>query len=120
MFFHYPDDAAARAISYQQFLLGDNVLVAPVLDPGVDTVRVYFPAASQWRHLWSDVAYPTDHCERVLRQHVQTVGCYENVPAPIGRPAVFYRAVTTIDQAYGAQLREHLSRANVLAPPRAP
>ena len=41
-FLHYPDDPNTLSLRYQ-FLLGPDLMVAPVLDPGVDTVEVYFP-----------------------------------------------------------------------------
>ncbi|MGB1557817.1 MAG: TIM-barrel domain-containing protein [Oceanococcaceae bacterium] len=44
----YPDDAEA-ALQDQQFLLGPDVLVAPVFEPGVDSREVYFPTGC-WQH----------------------------------------------------------------------
>jgi alpha-glucosidase len=36
-----------------RFLLGPDLLVAPVLDPGVDALDVSFPVRSEWTDLWS-------------------------------------------------------------------
>ena len=51
-------------------------LVAPVLDPGTDTVEVYLPAG---------LGPPLDG--RQIRSPDR--GAYETVSAPIGEPAVF-------------------------------
>lgn len=44
----WPDDPRARA-EKQQWLLGDELLVAPVIEPGATTRRVYFPEGC-WQH----------------------------------------------------------------------
>lgn len=51
LFLEYPDDARAARIE-DQYLLGPDVLVAPVLRPGVTERRVYLPAG-QWTDYWS-------------------------------------------------------------------
>ena len=43
LWLHHPDDAEARAVT-DQFLLGPDVLVAPVTDPGATEREVYLPA----------------------------------------------------------------------------
>jgi alpha-glucosidase (family GH31 glycosyl hydrolase) len=76
-FVHYPDDPEVLGLEYQ-FMLGPNMMVAPVLDPGEETVEVYLPAG-RWVHLWSGRKYGS-----------LDKGVYETVRAPIGEPAVFY------------------------------
>jgi alpha-glucosidase len=76
-FVHYPDDPQVLGLEYQ-FMVGPNLMVAPVLDPGEEMVEVYLPAG-RWVHLWSGRKYGSlDN------------GVYETVRAPIGEPAVFY------------------------------
>jgi alpha-glucosidase len=75
-FVHYPHDPEVLHLNYQ-FMVGTELMVAPVLDPGEDTVKVYLPAGT-WTHLWTGKTYGTP--ER---------GVYETVPAPIGEPAAF-------------------------------
>jgi alpha-glucosidase len=48
---HYPDDDIAAGRD-DQFLLGRDVLVAPVTDRNVRDPFVYLPEG-EWRHLWS-------------------------------------------------------------------
>ena len=42
LFLHYPDDPKAYE-QYYEYMFGDDLLVAPVLEPGVDTWEVYLP-----------------------------------------------------------------------------
>lgn len=50
---HYPDDENVHKINYQQFLVGTELLVVPVLRKGKEEVRAYFPTAGEgsWRHV---------------------------------------------------------------------
>ncbi len=78
LFLHYPNDPNTYLINYQEFMLGPDIIVAPVLDPGKQVVKVYLPPG-MWTHLWSNKTYVSD------------VGQYVNVAAPLGRPGVFIR-----------------------------
>jgi len=77
LFLHFPDDPNTHSLRYQ-FLLGADLMVAPVLDKGADAVEVYFPEGSEWVDLWtrSDAGKPG----RMIR-----------MPAPLSKPAVFIR-----------------------------
>lgn len=74
-FLHYPDDPQVWRITYQEFMLGPDFLIAPVLDKDATRVKVYLPAGD-WVHLWSGKTY--------------TGSRYVTVDAPLGQPAVFY------------------------------
>lgn len=91
---HFPDDPAMRRISCELFMLGEELLVAPVLDPGAQAVRVPLPAG-QWAHLWSEATFEG--------------GGTVTIPAPLGSPAVLYRPGSPV----GARLREELGRSGV-------
>jgi alpha-glucosidase len=52
LFLHYPDDPNTHRLRYQ-FLLGHDLMVAPVLDKGADSVEVYFPEGEEWTELWT-------------------------------------------------------------------
>ncbi len=77
-FLHFPHDAGTYHLRHQ-YMLGAELMVAPVLDPDVDTVQVYLPAGF-WRHLWTGTTYGSAEA-----------GGWSEVPAPLGRPAVLAR-----------------------------
>jgi len=96
-YIHYPNDPEVLNLKYQ-FMVGTGLMVAPVLDPGTDTVEVYLPAGG-WVHLWTGDRYGSS--DR---------GVYETVSAPIGEPAVFFEE----DSAEGLRFREELRRRGLL------
>jgi alpha-glucosidase (family GH31 glycosyl hydrolase) len=96
-FIHYPNDPEVSGLEYQ-FMVGPELMVAPVLDPGEDSVDIYLPAG-KWVHLWTGERYG-----------LPRRGAHETVPAPIGEPAVFYKE----DSAEGTRFREELDRRGLL------
>lgn len=73
LFYHY-DEAEAYTQSYE-YLLGRDILVAPVLEEGVKEWKCYLPS-DRWVHLFSGKVYE---------------GGFVRVNAPIGMPPVFIR-----------------------------
>ena len=69
VFHGFPDDPVAWTLT-DQFLFGPDLLVAPVVEPGARSRRVYLPAGAVWtslatgeRHdggVWLDVEAPLD------------------------------------------------------------
>ncbi|MBA3637640.1 MAG: alpha-glucosidase, partial [Rubrobacteraceae bacterium] len=96
-FIHYPDDPEVHGLGYQ-YMVGSEFMVAPVLDPGADTVKVYLPEG-EWVHLWTGRRYGSPQR-----------GVYETIQAPIGEPAVFYEE----DSEIGTRFREELERRGLL------
>ncbi|MBE5786038.1 MAG: glycoside hydrolase family 31 protein [Clostridiales bacterium] len=47
MFYEFPDDPACYAIQ-DQYMFGPDALVAPVMEPGVSTRKVYLPKGAKW------------------------------------------------------------------------
>ncbi|MGZ6641642.1 MAG: alpha-glucosidase [Solirubrobacteraceae bacterium] len=88
----WPGDAKAASRS-TEFTLGGDLLVAPVLAPGVTKQRVYLPAG-HWVHLWSGRRYGS-------ARHGTTI----TVAAPLGQPPVFYPPSSKV----GAGLRRALA-----------
>ena len=76
LFLQYETDSQAYLQDYE-YLYGSELLVAPVLLPGVETWTVYLPGPESWVHLWTE--------EVVQGQTDFTVA------APLGNPPVFYR-----------------------------
>lgn len=81
LFLHYPDDPVTYTLD-DEYLLGADVLVAPVVEQGATQHQVYLPAG-EWVHVWSGKIYRTPF-----------QGQWVVVDAPIGQPPVFYREGT--------------------------
>jgi sulfoquinovosidase len=94
LFIHYPEDPVVHGLSYQQYMLGPDLLVAPVLDPGINALNVYLPQGS-WVHLWSGHVF--DHPYH---------GDWVVVGAPLGRPAVFYKQGSPTGETLVKNLRD--------------
>ena len=73
-YMHYENDKEAYNLKYQ-FMLGQDLLVAPVIKPRIHKWKVYLPEDT-WVHLWSGKEFE---------------GGWIEVDAPIGQPPVFYR-----------------------------
>ena len=75
LFLDDPADARAWARENYSYLRGEELLVAPVVEPGAAARTLYLPAGS-WVHLWSGERF---------------AGGDATVPAPMGFPPVFFR-----------------------------
>ena len=76
LFFDDPADERAYERDNFSYLLGDELLVAPVVKPGEENRTLYLPKG-EWIHLWS----------------AERFGAGETtVSAPMGFPPVFYRS----------------------------
>jgi alpha-D-xyloside xylohydrolase len=73
----FPMDTATFAVADAEYLLGPDLLVAPVTTPGATSQSVHLPPG-RWVHWWSDTGYdgPADI----------------TVDAPLGSPPLFARA----------------------------
>jgi alpha-glucosidase len=79
LFIHYPDDPKVYNLSFEEFMLGPDFLIAPVLDKGAEKVQAYLPAG-KWVHLWTGQEFGQDE-----------KGTRITVAAPFGQPGVFYK-----------------------------
>jgi alpha-glucosidase len=93
LWMHYPDDPESISTQPRSFLLGDQVLVAPVLESGVSSMEVHLPAG-RWVHLWTQQVFAS------------TAGQTVTVAAPLGQPPVFY----LVDSEAGEQLQAAVSQ----------
>lgn len=106
LFAHYPDDSDAHEVE-SAFMLGEEFIVAPALEPNtsdgmvfpevdqpVVARQVYLPAG-RWQHLWTDDTYDTrPDGESVL------------VVTPEGEPPVFHHPDSDVAARFRENLRE--------------
>jgi alpha-D-xyloside xylohydrolase len=76
LFLNFPADETCWEID-DQFLLGDDLLVAPVVVEGAIERRVYLPAGARWLDAWTGAAQPG--------------GQWLTAPAPLERIPVYMR-----------------------------
>lgn len=100
-FLQFPDDPNTYALRYQ-YMLGSELMVAPVVDAGATQVRLYLPAGS-WTHVWSGEMYES------------AAGQWVEVDAPFGQPALFYPSGSSV----GERLVAALEAEGLLPAPRA-
>jgi alpha-glucosidase (family GH31 glycosyl hydrolase) len=84
-------------LTYEQFLVGTELLVVPVLDRGATSVAVYLPATEageKWRHVWSGKVWAASQAGKVL-----------HVEAPMGQPAVFVKVGSSVGDQFEENLR---------------
>jgi alpha-glucosidase (family GH31 glycosyl hydrolase) len=78
----FPDDAEAAGVE-DEFLLGPDLLAAPVLEPGATERRLYVPAGA-WADLWRSVAWePASGALVPGRARVLHGPGWVTVPAPL-------------------------------------
>ena len=49
---HFESDRVARSLT-DQFMLGENILVAPVFTPDIKSRKVYLPGPATWTDMWT-------------------------------------------------------------------
>lgn len=87
LFFHYEEDPPSYSIQ-TEYLLGSDLLVAPILEEGADRREVYLPA-DDWVHLWTG------------KKYLATVQQIYSVEAQLGCPPVFYRQGSPFASLFG-------------------
>ena len=83
---HFPEEMEFYDLSYQQFMLGSEFMIAPVTEEGETQTDIYLPAGN-WVNLWTGEEMNTDG-------ELITV---TDIP---DRPAVFYLSGSTVAQQF--------------------
>ena len=78
---------------YDQFYLGSDFIVAPILDPGANSRKVWLPKGS-WTHIWSQKIYNSDLASQTI-----------TISAPMGQPPVFVKTDSREAQDIGGIIR---------------
>jgi alpha-glucosidase len=99
LWFNYPDDYATYnpTLSTEQFMLGRDLLVAPVLIPGEVRRVVYFPRGDAWLDWWTGARYEG--------------GTHATVDAPLERLPLFVRVGAAIPTQPVVQHTGEMARA---------
>ncbi len=87
LFLHFESDRQTYAIQ-DSYLYGADLLVAPVWKAGENDRSLYLPGNIDWVHVWSGERYAG--------------GQNVTVDAPLGKPAVFYRAGSAFSPIFKA------------------
>ena len=91
MFIHYAGDEIASDLT-SQFLLGRDLLIAPVLDRATTRVHCYLPGDDVWMDAWTTMLAPVKSTPSSTRSaSVSGSGTWVTADAPMGWPAVFIR-----------------------------
>jgi len=88
LFLNYPAEPATYTIE-DEYLIGDDLLVAPVLGPGQTERRLYLPA-DEWRDYWTG--------------DVSAGPGWVTVPAPLHHVPLFIRAGAMVDLPHPGEL----------------
>ena len=126
----HPELREAQAAD-DEFLLGDDLLVAPVTAPGVKERKAYVPPG-RWVDFWRSVAYDEPSTAYSLgRAEVLQGGSERTLPARLGEPPLLFRVgavIPLLDPAirtladYGhpqvTRLADRERRTTLLAVPR--
>ncbi|MCL2748370.1 MAG: alpha-glucosidase [Oscillospiraceae bacterium] len=84
LFMEFPEDGKAYHVR-DAYMLGRELLVAPVMGGRKQGRRVYLPAG-YWIHMWSGRPY---------------MGGEHDIEAPLGQPPVFYKADGSFSDLFG-------------------
>ena len=96
LFLEFPTDVGCLTV-WEQFMLGPELLVAPVFDAGAGSVKAYFPplgASGRWMHVWTGAAV----------KGTGAAAAHTTVAAPLGCPAVFYKENSPAGAALAAAM----------------
>jgi alpha-glucosidase len=94
LFLEFPNDANTYNLKYQ-FMIGSELLVAPIVDPNKTAVNVYLPAGN-WVNIWTN-------------QVLNSTGQNFTIPNLSDRAAVFYKQGSVI----GNQFKQNLNAEGI-------
>eukprot|EP01018_Ginkgo_biloba_P036644 Gb_08338 [translate_table: standard] len=99
LFLHFPHDQYVQKLTFQQFLVGSEILVVPVVDKGKNQVEAYFPAGQDWQHIWTGRIFSSPKSSTVEGRKIW-------IHAPLGYPAIFVKAGSHIGRTFMKNLMD--------------
>lgn len=99
----YPGNKAVHSEDLRyQFMIGTELLIAPVHTNNTNTINVFLPHGITWVHIWSNISYHGNI--RSICSHVYVIATgnnkWINIPAPVGCPVVLYPHQSTIGKQF--------------------
>jgi alpha-D-xyloside xylohydrolase len=85
LFVDFPDDSACYSID-DQYMFGPDLLVAPILEAGAQSRKVYLPAHTTWKDAWTGKQYEG--------------GRWLDAPAPIETIPLFLKADSPLIEVF--------------------
>lgn len=76
LLFDFPEDENVYQIG-DEYLFGPDLMIAPVIEKGAVSRKVYFPKGAAWENAYTHETYPA--------------GTWQTIDAPLGVIPVFYR-----------------------------
>lgn len=95
LFLHNENDINCYDIKYQ-YMLGEDIIVAPVYDKGAEEWEVYLPKGEKWVHFWSGKTYEG--------------GSSIKVKSPIGQIPAFYKKGSKYTEIFISAAKENPMR----------
>ena len=90
LFLDYEDDPETWSLQFE-YMLGDDVIVAPVVKEGTRELSLYLPEG-EWIHLWTGRSFGKGN---------------NTVAVPMGYPAVFWRSGSRYAEVFGEIRRKY-------------
>lgn len=89
----FPNDPSCWEIGTEQFMVGNEWMVAPVLSPGSETVKLYLPKGN-WVNLWTG-------------EQLQSSGAFYEISGLKDRPAVMYQKGSKVTEQFKQELLQY-------------
>jgi len=82
LWWEFPEDVLSLEVD-DQYLLGPNLLVAPVTKQGATTRSVYFPAGANWQNFFNESDFIVGGARLEIAAPLDTIPVYRRLQAPI-------------------------------------
>ena len=89
-FIHFPSDTNTYNLTYQQFMFGEELMVAPIVDIDANSTEVYLPSGT-WVNFWTE-------------EVIESPGQYYIVEDLEDHPAVFHPENSQVAQQFKTNL----------------
>ena len=85
-YLEFPEDTATYHLYFEQFMVGSEMMVAPVLDKNTTSVKIYLPQGT-WVNVWDGSI-------------IESLGMHFTINGLFYKPAVFYKAGSPVGDTF--------------------